>query len=166
MPFDPSAAPAGEEETGTRADTTRRGMLLGVGLVGVAGTLAACGGKSSDDSDGSKQSGSGQGGGGAAAPAGGDGALGKAADVPVGGGKVFKDHKVVVTQPKQGEFEAFSAVCTHRGCTVDSVTGGTINCPCHGSKFKISDGSVANGPADKPLPRKSVKVENGEIKLA
>ncbi|MCO5973657.1 Rieske (2Fe-2S) protein [Actinoallomurus soli] len=166
MPFDPSAAPAGGEETVTRADTTRRGMLLGVGLVGVAGTLAACGGKSSDDSGGSKQGGSGQGGGGAAAPAGGDGALGKAADIPVGGGKVFKDRKVVVTQPKQGEFEAFSAVCTHRGCTVDSVTGGTINCPCHGSKFKISDGSVANGPADRPLPRKSVKVENGEIKLA
>ncbi|MEV5749500.1 Rieske (2Fe-2S) protein [Actinoallomurus sp. NPDC052308] len=162
MPFDPSAAPADAEETQTRVEpgATRRGMLLGVGLVGVAGTLAACGG-SSDDSDGSAH-----GGGGATAPAGGDGALGKAADIPVGGGKVFKDRKVVVTQPKQGEFAAFSAVCTHRGCTVGSVSGGTINCPCHGSKFKISDGSVANGPAATPLPRKSVKVENGEIKLA
>ncbi|GAA4601726.1 hypothetical protein GCM10023195_04760 [Actinoallomurus liliacearum] len=163
MSFDPSAAPADAEETETRVEpgATRRGMLLGVGLVGVAGTLAACGG-SSDDSDGSAH-----GGGGATAPAGGgDGALGKAADIPVGGGKVFKDRKVVVTQPKQGEFAAFSAVCTHRGCTVGSVSGGTINCPCHGSKFKISDGSVANGPAATPLPRKSVKVENGEIKLA
>lgn len=166
MPFDPSIAPAGDtDETTPRpeAGATRRGMLLGVGLVGAAGALAACG-SSSDDSDGSKQGGSGNGGG-ATAPAGGDGALGKAADIPVGGGKVFKDQKVVVTQPTQGQFAAFSAVCTHRGCTVGSVSGGMINCPCHGSKFKISDGSVANGPASEPLPRKSVTVQNGEIKL-
>jgi nitrite reductase/ring-hydroxylating ferredoxin subunit len=152
MPFDPPAGPADatDPETGPEAPPTRRGMLLGVGLVGVAGTLAACG-KSSDDSGSSGSDGVG---------------LGKAADIPVGGGKIFKDQKVVVTQPKKGEFTAFSAVCTHRGCTVGSVSGGTINCPCHGSKFKIGDGSVANGPASKPLSRKSVKVENGEIKLA
>ena len=147
MPFDtPAGAPESPDaEAGPEAPPTRRGMLLGVGLAGLAGTLAACGG--SDDS-------------------GTGGALAKTSDIPVGGGKVFKDQKVVVTQPKQGEFEAFSAVCTHRGCTVGSVSGGTINCPCHGSKFNIADASVAGGPAPKPLPRKSVKVENGEIKLA
>ncbi|GAA4633283.1 Rieske (2Fe-2S) protein [Actinoallomurus vinaceus] len=150
MPFDPSAAPAGstDADTGPDAAPTRRGMLLGVGVAGLAGTLAACGGKSDDSGGGS------------------GGALGKASDIPVGGGKIFKDQKVVVTQPKKGEFAAFSAVCTHRGCTVGSVSDGTINCPCHGSKFHVSDGSVAHGPASQPLPGKSVKVENGEIKLA
>jgi Rieske Fe-S protein len=169
MPFDPPAdtteasADTTQTETGPEA-ATRRGMLLGVGLVGLAGTLAACGGSSGDSGSGTTSKPAG-GGGGTAPAGGGDGALGKAADIPVGGGKVFKDRKIVVTQPKKGEFEAFSAVCTHRGCTVDSVNGGTINCPCHGSKYKISDGSVANGPAPKPLSRKSIKVENGEIKL-
>ncbi|MFL6053382.1 MAG: Rieske (2Fe-2S) protein [Actinoallomurus sp.] len=161
MPFDPPADPT-RKDTGPEAAATRRGMLLGVGLVGLAGSLAACGGSSGSGTT-SKPAG----GGGATAPAGGgDGALGKAADIPVGGGKVFKDRKIVVTQPKKGEFEAFSAVCTHLGCTVDSVNGGTINCPCHGSKYKINDGSVANGPAPRPLARKAIKVKNGEIELA
>ncbi|GAB3149069.1 Rieske (2Fe-2S) protein [Amycolatopsis sp. NPDC004378] len=92
--------------------------------------------------------------------------LGAAADVPVGGGKVFADKQVVVTQPAAGTFEAFSAVCTHQGCTVDTVAGGTINCPCHGSKFKIADGSVANGPATQALAKKSVTVTGGKITLA
>ncbi len=92
--------------------------------------------------------------------------LGAAADVPVGGGKVFADKQVVVTQPAAGTFAAFSAVCTHQGCTVDTVADGTINCPCHGSKFKIADGSVANGPAAKALDKKTVTVANGKITLA
>ncbi|MCR6483709.1 Rieske (2Fe-2S) protein [Amycolatopsis sp. OK19-0408] len=91
--------------------------------------------------------------------------LGAAADVPVGGGKVFADQQVVVTQPEAGTFAAFSAICTHQGCTVDAVTGGTINCPCHGSKFKIADGLVANGPAAQPLEKKTVKVTGGKIVL-
>ena len=94
------------------------------------------------------------------------GVLGAAADVPVGGGKIFADKQVVVTQPTQGTFAAFSAVCTHQGCTVDTVADGTINCPCHGSKFKIADGSVATGPASKPLPKKNVTVAGGQITLA
>ncbi|WP_344277595.1 Rieske (2Fe-2S) protein [Actinomadura napierensis] len=91
--------------------------------------------------------------------------LASAGDIPVGGGKVFESEKVVVTQPAQGEFKAFSATCTHRGCTVGSVSGGTINCPCHGSKFKISDGSVAHPPADKPLAEKKISVQGGKISL-
>ncbi|MFB7293483.1 Rieske (2Fe-2S) protein, partial [Actinacidiphila glaucinigra] len=62
----------------------------------------------------------------------------KAADVPVGGGTVIADKKVVVTQPTAGEFKAFSAVCTHEGCLVNTVSDGTINCPCHGSKIRIT----------------------------
>jgi Rieske Fe-S protein len=91
--------------------------------------------------------------------------LGAAGDIPVGGGKVFADKQVVVTQPAPGTFAAFSAICTHQGCTVDTVANGTINCPCHGSKFKIADGSVANGPAAKALEKKKVTVANGKITL-
>jgi Rieske Fe-S protein len=71
-----------------------------------------------------------------------------------------------VTQPAAGTFAAFSAICTHQGCAVDAVDGGTINCPCHGSKFKIADGSVANGPASQALEKKNVTVANGKITLA
>ena len=100
----------------------------------------------------------------APAPAGTE--LGAAADVPVGGGKVFADKQVVVTQPAAGSFAAFSAICTHQGCTVDTVADGTINCPCHGSKFAIADGAVANGPASKSLEKKPITVANGKITLA
>jgi Rieske Fe-S protein len=92
-------------------------------------------------------------------------ALVAAADVPVGGGVVLADKDVVVTQPAAGEFKAFSATCTHQGCTVSNVSGGTINCPCHGSKFAIADGAVANGPAQKPLPARAITVAGDEITL-
>jgi len=85
------------------------------------------------------------------------------ADVPVGGGLVIKDQQIVVTQPKEGEFKAFSTVCTHQGCAVAKVADGTINCPCHGSKFSIADGSVVAGPAPKPLPGKAVTVDGARI---
>ncbi|GAA3231768.1 Rieske (2Fe-2S) protein [Actinocorallia longicatena] len=156
----------------TQEKGSRRELLLGLGLIGVA--AAACGGASSDDP-----------GGYGAAPEGdtddpaassakpgakkpaaaGAGALGKAAAIPVGGGKIFKDRKIVVTQPKQGVFRAFSAVCTHAGCTVGDVQGGTINCPCHGSKFAVADGSVVDGPAGKALPARKIRVQGGEIEI-
>lgn len=97
----------------------------------------------------------------------GGGASGKAVtakttDIPVGSGKVFADAQTVITQPKKGQFKAFSAVCTHQGCLVDAVTT-TINCPCHGSKYSITDGSVVNPPAPKPLPPKTIKVSGGTL---
>ncbi|GAA3490301.1 Rieske (2Fe-2S) protein [Streptomyces cremeus] len=92
--------------------------------------------------------------------------LAATSDIPVGGGKVFKDEKIVVTQPEAGSFKAFSATCTHAGCSVADVTGGTINCPCHGSKYRVADASVAGGPAPSPLPPRAITVENGSIRLS
>ncbi|GAA1291161.1 hypothetical protein GCM10009609_69290 [Pseudonocardia aurantiaca] len=88
-----------------------------------------------------------------------------AAAVPVGGGTIVAAHGVVVTQPSAGVFVAFSATCTHLGCTVRAVAGGTINCFCHGSRFRITDGSVAGGPAPRPLPRVTLTVADGLIEL-
>ncbi|MEV4335217.1 Rieske (2Fe-2S) protein [Streptomyces sp. NPDC049597] len=92
--------------------------------------------------------------------------LARTADVPVGGGTVFKEQEVVVTQPTSGQFKAFSAICTHQRCLVGSVSDGLINCPCHGSKFRIEDASVAAGPATRPLPPKRITVSGDSILLA
>ncbi|MEU6807313.1 Rieske (2Fe-2S) protein, partial [Streptomyces neyagawaensis] len=119
--------------------TTRR-TVLATGASGAAALLAGCGGGGDGGSDETT------------ATKGGGEALATTADIPVGGGKIFKDEKVVVTQPQEGDFKAFSAVCTHRACLVTTVEDGTINCPCHGSKFSVTDGAVENGPAQRPLP--------------
>jgi nitrite reductase/ring-hydroxylating ferredoxin subunit len=92
--------------------------------------------------------------------------LAKTGDIPVGGGKIFKDEKVVVTQPKKGEFKAFTNICTHQQCPVANVSDGTINCTCHGSKFSITDGSVENPPATQPLAEKKITVQGDSIQLA
>ncbi|MDG4860700.1 Rieske (2Fe-2S) protein [Streptomyces sp. T-3] len=91
--------------------------------------------------------------------------LAKTSDIEVGGGKVFEDKKLVVTQPTEGDFKAFSAVCTHAGCTVKDVSGGTINCTCHGSKYRVADASVAAGPAPRPLPPQQITVSGDSIRL-
>ncbi|HET6562591.1 MAG TPA: Rieske (2Fe-2S) protein [Marmoricola sp.] len=85
------------------------------------------------------------------------------ADVPLGGGVVLADAQLVVTQPAEGEFRCFTAVCTHQGCTVGSVTDGEIACPCHGSRFSAQDGSVVNGPATDPLEEFPVSVKGGQV---
>ena len=100
---------------------------------------------------------------GSEAPAGEE--LTKTSDVPVGGGTIFKDEKVVVTQPEEGTFKAFSAICTHQACIVANVSDGTINCTCHGSKFRVADGAVAKGPATRPLPEKQITVTGDSVSL-
>ena len=102
-----------------------------------------------------------------AASGGGSGGSGQglsatAADIPVGSGKIFPDVQTVITQPKEGEFKAFSSICTHQACPVATVTD-TINCDCHGSKYSITDGSVVNPPAPKPLPAKTIEVDGDTL---
>jgi Rieske Fe-S protein len=89
----------------------------------------------------------------------------KVGDVPVGGGTVFPDEAVVLTQPTQGQFKAFSATCTHQGCTVAGVQSSDIVCGCHGSRFSIQDGSVRQGPAQAPLARRTINVDGGNLYL-
>ncbi|MGW0803684.1 Rieske (2Fe-2S) protein [Nonomuraea sp. NPDC002799] len=143
---------------------SRRAVFAGVGVGGLALAISACGGgtDTAQTSGGSDPNASGAPE--AGAPQAG-GALAKTADIPVGGGAVFKDQKIVVTQPTAGEFKAFSAVCTHKGCVVGGVEDGAIVCPCHMSKFGIADGAVTGGPAEKPLPAQEIKVDGDQITL-
>jgi Rieske Fe-S protein len=91
--------------------------------------------------------------------------LGAASEIPVGGGTIYKAAKVVVTQPARGQYKAFSAVCTHVGCIMSEVANGTIDCPCHGGQYKITDGAVVAGPPPSPLPARPVKIVNGQVVL-
>ncbi|MFE0458945.1 Rieske (2Fe-2S) protein [Kitasatospora sp. NPDC058965] len=127
-------------------------VLAGGSALGVAGCSSSSSGSTTTDGAGSAPSKS-------AAPV----EVGAAADVPVGGGKVFRDQLVVVTQPTAGQYKAFSARCTHAGCIVDQVKDNQIQCPCHGSRFSVTDGSVQDGPAPKPLPSYPVSAENGRL---
>ena len=133
---------------------TRRHALGAAAMVGVAmPTLAACSGDGGDvATDPSASTGTG-------------GALATKADIPVGGGVIFADAGVVVTQPEAGTFHGFTIVCTHQGCQVSAVTD-TIDCACHGSKYSLEDGSVVAGPAPAPLTDVPLDIEGNNINKA
>ncbi|MFF7471896.1 Rieske 2Fe-2S domain-containing protein [Streptomyces sp. NPDC008092] len=162
-PLNPSANPA------------RRTVMAAAGAAGLAAALTACG--SSDDSSSSTTTTNGNAGGGSTtqdsngsaggstAAAGGT-ALAKTTDIPEGGGTIYKDQAVVVTQPTSGTYKAFSTKCPHAGCAVTSVASGEIVCPCHGSKFAIADGSVKQGPATTGLTAANITVSGDQISLA
>lgn len=139
-----------------RALSGSAAVALGVPL------LAACGGGS--DSTAADPSGSGS-----TTPSSSDGgaasgaALASVGDVPVGGCLVVAASKIVVTQPTEGEFKAFSAICTHQGCPVESSSEGDIPCPCHGSRFSLEDGSPVSGPATAPLAAVEITVDGDSI---
>jgi nitrite reductase/ring-hydroxylating ferredoxin subunit len=156
------------EET-PMTEMTRRAMLGGAAGVCAAALLGACGSDDGDDSGSGTDAkgGAATGAAGATTPAGGGGAnaLGSTSEVPVGGGKVFPDQKILVTQPTAGQYKAFSAVCPHAGRIVSAPVGGTVTCPFHGSRFSATDGSLQGGPATKGLTAKAVKAEGGQLVL-
>jgi Rieske Fe-S protein len=143
----------------TARTVARRTVVAAVSGAGLTVALTACG--SSDDS---KQKVSDKPAGGETSKDGGGTELAKTTDIPEGGGKVIGD--VVVTQPKAGEFKAYSSKCTHQGCAVKDIADGIIKCPCHGSQFNAADGSVKMGPATSPLPPTAITVVGDSIKLA
>jgi nitrite reductase/ring-hydroxylating ferredoxin subunit len=146
---------------------SRRALLAGAGVT-CAAVLAGCStsdannGGSTPAAGGAATSGGGTGttAAGSALPA---GALAATSQIPDGGGKIIDGVNIVITQPEPGSFRAFSAICTHQGCIVNRVSNGTIDCPCHGSKYSIKDGHVVNGPAPAPMLAVAIKVEGTSI---
>ena len=131
--------------------TTRRIVFQGLGALGVAAVLAGCGGGSDDDE--------------AEAPPAGE-ALATTDEVPVGGGLILTDQRVVITQPTEGDFKAFTAVCTHQGNTVTSVEDGVIECSFHGSSYSAATGEVEGGPAPDALAAVAITVDGDQILAA
>ncbi len=158
----PVPAQTGAEPPATAGEralvTSRRGFFAATGATGVAAVLAACGGDGADRG-GQDRGGQGQPG----------TVLATTDQVEVGGGYVAVEHRVVVTQPAEGTFRAFSAVCTHQGCLVRTVQQGVIICPCHGSQFSVEDGSVvvaapgADPATQGALPEVPIEVTGDQI---
>src|SRR6478672_5128294 len=147
------------DQDATAAHPDRRTVIRGAGVVGVAAlgatALAACGGDSSTSTSTAGSSSSSSAAASTQAGGSGGGAGIPKADIPVGGGTIIAATKTVVTQPKAGEFKAFTSICTHMGCPVAQVSNGTIDCNCHGSQYDIATGAVTRGPATKPLAPKT-----------
>ncbi|MER6125970.1 Rieske (2Fe-2S) protein [Streptomyces sp. NPDC001795] len=154
----------------------RRTVVAAVGAAGLAVALTACSSSDNNSSSSSvsdapsSQAGAGASSGGSSASGSsssgsGGTVLAKTSDIPEGGGKIFKDHGVVVTQPTAGKYVAFSSKCTHQGCAVSGISNGVITCPCHGSEFSVTDGSVKKGPATQGLPAEQITVSGDSITM-
>lgn len=97
-------------------------------------------------------------------------AVGQASALPVGGVLAFTDpasgEPAYVVQPAAGRYLAFSAICTHTGCTVQFQGGSRrFHCPCHNSNFDGATGAVQNGPAPSPLRRIPVSAVGGQLRV-
>jgi Rieske Fe-S protein len=158
------------------ARTPRRTVLKGAAVAGaVIPFLAACGSSNNSgagdlrkpaNGGSSSAGGSGGGSGGGKGNTGGGSSadvLTTTSQVPNGGGIILDDAGIVITQPDAGDFKGFTNICTHMGCPVSNVSGGTINCLCHGSQYSIEDGSVVAGPAPSPLAEKPITVKGKDI---
>lgn len=154
-----------QHEQGGCGPCRRRVLVGGAGvLVGVT-LVAGCGGGSSGSSAGPSSAGSGGKAGGKARANGSSVPLAAVADIPVGGAVSAKDasgNPLIVSRPDRGTVVAFSAICTHMGCTV-APHGGELLCPCHGSTYDLATGANTGGPAPSPLPKVAVTVEGGQV---
>ncbi|MCC3654757.1 Rieske (2Fe-2S) protein [Streptomyces sp. S07_1.15] len=131
---------------------SRRTLLRGAALAGAAGAgLTACG-----------DGGGGGGTGGGEAPSA-PVDLGAADEVPVGGARLYREQRLLVSRPAEDEYKAFSAVCTHQRCVLSAVEGTGADCACHGSRFDAETGKALRGPATKALPAVPVSVRDGRL---
>jgi nitrite reductase/ring-hydroxylating ferredoxin subunit len=66
-----------------------------------------------------------------------------------------------------GTIFAIDDTCTHRGCSLGDgkLDGSTVQCACHGSRFDVTSGAVARGPAEDPVRSYPVHVANGEVQV-
>lgn len=156
--------PGNHSASHSTVEVTRRVLVAGAGSAVTLTALVACGGGGTTPLPSGASSGpSGTTTHGGPAPA--PGALAKVADIPVGGAVSATDaagKPVIVAQPSAGTVVAFSAICTHMGCTV-APAGGILRCPCHGSTYDLTTGDNTGGPAPSPLPEIAVTVQHGEV---
>ena len=169
------------EERISRGKFIRLGTALGVGAAS-ASVLAACGGGSGSGGGSGGGSGNASDGGGYGGNAGGDSteaagggskkarahggkAIAQTSEVAPSSAVQFEESgsPAVLVHLDSGDFVAYSAVCTHQGCTV-AYQNGQLACPCHGSVFDPANGAeVVAGPAPRPLPDIPVEVHGGEV---
>jgi Rieske Fe-S protein len=140
------------------AQPSRRQVVAAAVGAGSLVAIAACSGGSSSGGSGS---GGGAGSGGAVAAG---TVLTPLSAVPVGSSVAAKDASgpILVAQPTAGKVVAFSAICTHQGCTV-AAAGAKFQCPCHGSTYDAATGAVLKGPAARPLTPVQVHVDGGNV---
>lgn len=147
---------------------SRRSILRTVAALGavslVPGALVAC---TTEDEPSTEPTAAGDGetgadgGGGSASVAASEVAMGTAVLVQTDSGPVL------VAQPTEGEFVAYSAACTHQGTTVSAGELPLVTCPNHGSQFDLTNGAeVVEGPATQPLPQVTVSQEGDMLVLA
>ncbi len=90
--------------------------------------------------------------------------LATVASIPVGNAvsATLNGKPILISQPTAGTIVAFTAICTHQGCTV-APAGKEFQCPCHGSVYNAATGAVIQGPAPSPLASIPIKVEGGNV---
>ncbi|MCU1659996.1 MAG: Ferredoxin subunit of nitrite reductase and ring-hydroxylating dioxygenase-like protein [Pseudonocardia sp.] len=162
-----SSVPGAAMSSDIEPDATRRALVTGIcgaACAVCAAALTACGNGSGSTAPPAASPTPGA----PAAPTAPGGtapALTPTSDIPVGGGRIFPEYQIVVTRPAAGDLRAFTAICTHDGCMLTTVAHATIDCPCHGSRFAITDGAVVNGPAMRALTPRKIRVQGDSIIL-
>jgi Rieske Fe-S protein len=130
-----------------------RGLTLGVGAAGVS-ALAGCGGGGAAGSRSEVPRGE---------------AIAAEADVEPGSAAPYTvadtGRPEVLVRLSDGKFAAYSAVCTHQGCTVAyNQDSGNLACPCHGGVYDPANGAeVVSGLPPRPLPEIPSERRDGRI---